>query len=43
MGLFLIYFGTDRTYPDLAHHTIVLTERYRELLQDIFQHKILAC
>lgn len=42
MGLFLIYFGTDRTYPDLAHHSIVLTERYRELLQDIFQKKILA-
>ncbi len=42
MGLFLIYFGTDRTYPDLAHHTIVLTERYKELLQDIFQRKILA-
>jgi phytoene desaturase len=42
MGLFLIYFGTDRTYPELAHHTIVLTERYKELLQDIFQKKILA-
>jgi phytoene desaturase len=42
MSLFLIYFGTDRTYPDLAHHSIVLTERYRELLQDIFQRKILA-
>jgi phytoene desaturase len=42
MGLFLIYFGTDRTYPDLAHHTIVLSERYRELLEDIFQKKILA-
>jgi len=42
MGLFLIYFGTDRTWPDLAHHTIVLTERYRELLEDIFRKKILA-
>jgi phytoene desaturase len=42
MGLFLIYFGTDRTYPELAHHTIVLTERYRELLEDIFNKKILA-
>jgi phytoene desaturase len=42
MGLFLIYFGTDRTYPDLAHHTIVLTKRYKELLEDIFQRKILA-
>ena len=42
MGLFLIYFGTDRTYPELAHHTIVLGERYKELLEDIFQKKILA-
>jgi phytoene desaturase len=42
MGLFLIYFGTNRTYPDLAHHSIVLTERYQELLEDIFQRKILA-
>ncbi len=42
MGLFLIYFGTNRTYPELAHHTIVLTKRYKELLDDIFGNKILA-
>ncbi|SDT85726.1 phytoene desaturase [Verrucomicrobium sp. GAS474] len=42
MGLFVLYFGTNRTYPDLAHHTILLTERYRELLADIFERKILA-
>lgn len=42
MGLFVIYFGTDRTYPDLAHHTILLTRRYGELLKDIFGNKILA-
>ena len=42
MGLFVVYFGTDRTYPHLAHHTIILTERYRELLHDIFQRKFLA-
>ena len=42
MSLFLIYFGTDRVYPDLAHHTIVLTERYKKLLEDIFKKKILA-
>ncbi len=42
MGLFVVYFGTDRTYPHLAHHTIVLTERYRELLHDIFSRKHLA-
>jgi len=42
MSLFVIYFGTDRTYPDLAHHTIILTKRYKELLADIFKRKILA-
>ncbi len=42
MGLFVIYFGTDRTYPNLAHHTIVLTRRYKELLHDIFNRKLLA-
>ena len=42
MGLFLIYFGTDRTYPELAHHSIVLSERYEKLLEDIFKRKILA-
>jgi phytoene desaturase len=42
MGLFVLHFGTNRTYPELAHHTIVLTRRYRELLEDIFEKKILA-
>ena len=42
MGLFVVYFGTDRTYPNLAHHTIVLTQRYKELLHDIFNRKELA-
>lgn len=42
MGLFLIYFGTDRQYPELAHHTIVLTERYKGLLDDIFENKVLS-
>ncbi|MDR9406440.1 MAG: phytoene desaturase family protein [Spiribacter sp.] len=42
MGLFVLYFGTDRQYPDVAHHTIWLGERYRELLADIFDRKILS-
>jgi phytoene desaturase len=42
MGLFVMYFGTNRTYPDLAHHTIYLTERYKPLLDDIFNRKVLA-
>jgi phytoene desaturase len=36
MGLFVLYFGTDKTYPDIAHHTIWLGQRYRELLDDVF-------
>lgn len=42
MGLFVIYFGTKKTYPDLAHHTILLGQRYKGLLKDIFDRKILA-
>ncbi len=37
MGLFVLYFGATRTYPDLAHHTILLGERYKGLLTDIFK------
>jgi len=42
MSLFVWYFGTKRRYPDVAHHTILLGPRYRELLDDIFKRKILA-
>jgi phytoene desaturase len=42
MGLFVLYFGTTKQYPDVAHHTIWMGERYRELLDDIFHKKILA-
>ncbi len=42
MGLFVLYFGTDQQYPDVAHHTIWLGPRYRELLDDIFHRKVLA-
>ncbi len=42
MSLFVGYFGADRTWPDLAHHTIILGGRYQELLEDIFERKILA-
>lgn len=42
MGLFVLYFGTTRTYPNVAHHTIWMGERYRELLKDIFHGKTLS-
>lgn len=42
MGLFVWYFGTNRRYEDVAHHSIVLGPRYKGLLRDIFKHKRLA-
>lgn len=42
MGLFVWYFGTRRQYPEVPHHTILLGPRYRELLDDIFERKVLA-
>jgi phytoene desaturase len=36
MGLYVLYFKTKRTYPDVAHHTIVLSPRWEELLGEIF-------
>ena len=42
MGLFLWYFGTNRRYDTVAHHTIVLGARYQDLLRDIFKRKVLA-
>lgn len=35
MSLFVLYFGTDRTY-DIAHHTVVFGPRYEGLLNEIF-------
>jgi phytoene desaturase len=44
MSLVVIYFGTDRLYRDgsIAHHNIILGPRYKELLGDIFNRKVLA-
>lgn len=41
MSLFLIYFGTNKKYPHLAHHNVVFGNRYKELLDDIFSKGIL--
>jgi phytoene desaturase len=42
MSLFLIYFGTRRRHPHLAHHNVLFGPRYRELLDDIFVNGQLA-
>ena len=41
MGLFVLFFGTDKVYPEIAHHTIWLGQRYQELLNEIFNGKAL--
>ncbi len=38
MGLYVLFFGTRRQYPEVAHHTIWLGQRFRALLADIFDH-----
>jgi phytoene desaturase len=42
MSLFVTYFGAKKVWKDLAHHTIILGPRYKALLNDIFDKKILA-
>lgn len=36
MSLFVLYFGTNRRYDGVAHHTVLFGPRYKELLEDIF-------
>ncbi len=42
MSVFVLYFGTDRRYPDRAHHEILMGPRYAALLDDVFRYKRLA-
>lgn len=42
MSLFVIYFGTNRKYENMAHHEIIMGKRYKELLDEIFVAKTLA-
>ncbi len=41
MSAYLLYLGVRKTYPKLLHHTLILSERYKELVKDIFDRKIL--
>lgn len=41
MSLFLIYFGTKKKYPHLAHHNVLFGPRYEGLLEDIFTNGVL--
>lgn len=42
MGLYVLFFGSKKKYPSVAHHTIWMAERYKDLLKDIFENKILT-
>jgi phytoene desaturase len=42
MSLFVMYFGTNRKYEDVAHHEILLGPRYKGLLDEIFVDRTLA-
>jgi phytoene desaturase len=42
MSLFVIYFGTNRQYDNVAHHEILMGPRYKALLEDIFDRKLLS-
>jgi len=39
MGLYVLYFGTRKLYPEIAHHSIWLGPRFKELLHEIFETK----
>jgi phytoene desaturase len=42
MSLYVLYFGTNRRYDDVAHHEILMGPRYRGLLTDVFDRQRLA-
>jgi phytoene desaturase len=39
MGLYVLYFGTKKLYPDVAHHSIWMGPRFKQLLSEIFDGK----
>jgi phytoene desaturase len=42
MGLFVLYFGSNRIYDQLEHHEIHLGPRYKGLIDDIFDGRPLS-
>lgn len=41
MGLYVLYLGARKRWDEVAHHTIILGDAYRDTLRDIFDRKIL--
>jgi phytoene desaturase len=42
MSAFVIYLGLRRRYPQLRHHTLIISKDYKKLVGDIFDRKILS-
>ncbi|AMW29989.1 phytoene desaturase [Arthrospira platensis] len=42
ISLFVVYFGTNRRYNNMAHHEIIMGPNYRELMDDLFRRKHLS-
>jgi phytoene desaturase len=41
-SLFVVHFGIKGTWPGIPHHMILFGPRYKELLEDIYEHGVLA-
>jgi phytoene desaturase len=41
MSTFVLYLGVKKQYPQLKHHTLILSPRYKELVDDIFDNNVL--
>jgi phytoene desaturase len=41
-SLFLVHFGVRGTFPEIPHHSILFGPRYQGLLEDIYDHGVLA-
>jgi phytoene desaturase len=41
MSCFLLYLGTDRQWPDLLHHTLIVGDGYRRFLDDVTRRRVL--
>jgi len=41
-SLFLVHFGVRGTFPEIPHHNILFGPRYQGLLDDIYEHGVLA-
>ena len=41
-SLFVVHFGLKGSFPDIAHHSILFSDRYGPLLKDIYKNGVLA-